>query len=88
VKLGAEGPSLPRAVPTCHPFVLGARRGDCTEPFVSALFVCSMGQKLVASVRLVLQPPLNQCGSGRETGNLKEVGPSLHRLRDLLGTQV
>lgn len=50
VKLGAEWPALLRALPTCHPFVLGARRGDCTESFVSVLFVCGTGQKCTASV--------------------------------------
>lgn len=50
VRLGAEWLSLLRAMPTCHPFVLGVRRGDCTESFVSVLFVCSMGQKCRASV--------------------------------------
>lgn len=87
--LGAEGLSLLRAIPTCHPFVLGARRGDCTESFVSALFVCSMGQKRKASMRPMPSASFEPVPwSGSEKRNPKQVGPSLHQLRSLLGTQV
>lgn len=74
MKLEAEWPSLLRAMPTCHPFVLGARRGDCTESFVSVLFVCSVGQKCRASVGPMLAASFELMSwSGRETGNVEQV---------------